>query len=165
VATCWRLRKIDRDHGAAFGDMLAVAAPFNEDLTRRLESFSSAFGHNSRCADFLVFQGERADSSAERKSLFERGLAVCPGHRNSAMLLSHEYLIEVDKLLLKTATMPAAFARVSSRRVETNVREAWDLCQTCERVYPYNEHLDEYRERVRAEADRFGLDLETTEAP
>lgn len=161
VDTCWALRRIGRDERPEFAMLIRIGAPFNEDLRRRLRTFESAFGHNSRCADFLVFQGEEASDHERRRAIFETGLQVCPGHRNSAMLLSYESLHDARVLLAQTSLTPAVVAMIpgTSRRVDEAVRQAWEKCAEAEEIYPYNETLPEVRDEVLAEADRLGIDL------
>ncbi len=161
VETCWGLRRVGRDERPEFDMLLRIGAPFNEDLRRRLKNYDSAFGHNSRCADFLVFQGEQESDHDRRRARFEAGLEVCPGHRNSAMLLSYEPLHDARVLLAQTSLTPSVVSMIpgTSRRVDEAVRRAWELCDEAEEIYPYNETLEEVRDEVRAEAERLGVSL------
>lgn len=161
VETCWALRRIGRDGRPEFAALLPIVAPFNDELLRRVMSLQSAFGHNGVCADFLVFQGEKAKGSDERKAIFQKGLDVCPGHRNSAMLLAWELVHEANGILTQTALAPSLLSIVpgTASRVDQLVKRAWDLCNEAERIYAFNENLPETRDKVRAEAARLRITL------
>ncbi len=161
VETCWSLRRLGRDESADFAALIDVARPFNRDLFARLVSFDSAFGHNSRCADFLVFVGENQTGPARRVT-FEAGLEVCPGHRNSAMLLSYEDLGEARKIIAQVALTPALAARVpnTQRRVQSLLADAQRLLDKADDTYPYNEALPDARESLATELRRLNVTLD-----
>lgn len=162
VDTCWALRRVGRDNIPEFATLLRLGAPFNSNLFDRLTNLDSAFGHNSRCADFLVFAGEQKKESAARRTTFEAGLKVCPGHRNSAMLLSYEVLGEARRVLSQAALTPAVASLVpgTSRRVDELVRRAADLLDEVEQIYPYNEALPDVRKTLDNEARRLHVELD-----
>ena len=161
VETCWTMRKLDRDERPEFGELLDVVQPLNRNLAERLRSFESAFGHNSQCADFLVFLGERERDSARKLDIFREGLAVCPGHRNSAMLAAWELVNEVRVILLQTALTPPLVSRVAGppRSIEESLQRAWALCNEAERIYAFHEELPGLREKVSIEAERHRVSL------
>ncbi|QDG49653.1 hypothetical protein FIV42_02520 [Persicimonas caeni] len=158
----WKLRKLEVDDADdLMSELLVLASPFNEQLCGFIDS-GEAFGHNSTCADFLVFQGEQQSSGARREKHFERALEMCPGHRNASMMLSYEKLREVSDLLLRIRMMPAALKLLpgASDRVGTVFESATELLDDAEALFPSNETIAEYRHEIVAEAERLGTSLE-----
>lgn len=158
----WKLRKLEIDDADdLMSHLLVFARPFNEQLCGYIES-GDAFGHNSTCADYLVFEGEQISSASRREKLFERALAICPGHRNAAMMLSYEKLREVSDLLLRIRMMPAALKLLpgASERVVTVFESATSLLDDAEALFPSNENIGEYRQEVVAEAERLGTPID-----
>ena len=161
VEACWRLRSLDRDEQSVFAQVLETSAPFNMDLRRRLERGTS-FGHNSKCSDFIVFQGELVDDHAARRRLFERATVICPGHRNASMLLSYEHLQIANDALGRAALLPAGLRHVpgASDRGAALVREASQAISDARAVYPFNDKLDTYQQRLEKEAARWGIEID-----
>lgn len=161
VETCWGLRRVGRDERSEFAQLLELGKPFNENLFDRLTSFESAFGHNSRCADFLVFIGEN-QTGAPRRATFEAGLQVCPGHRNSAMLLSHEMIREASKLITQVAVSPTLAGKVpgTRNRLADLLRSANALLDEAEETYAYNESLPDARDSLETELRRLDVQLD-----
>lgn len=157
----WKLRKLELGDGEALmAALLELAAPFNDRLAHFIAS-GDAFGHNSTCADFLVFQGEQRDRSSLREPFFERAIEVCPGHRNASMMLSYEKLREVSSMLVRIRLMPAAVKVVpgASRRLGSVVEDASALLDDAEALFPSNETIAEYRQEIVAEAQRLGAEV------
>ncbi len=163
VEFCWSLRKLDLDEGPAFSRAINICDFFNKDLVEKLVNVDTtsnweAFGHNSTCSDFLVFQAELADRPA-RRQILELGLKICPGHRNSSLLLSFDYLHDIDDILLKSAPIPSA--RMMIKWGKDSIEEMFEKADAClrqaEEIYPTNEKLDKYKKRVRNEKARLGL--------
>lgn len=156
----WKLRKLRPDDlDKSMAKLLNAARPFNEAL----EGFileGEAFGHNSTCADFLVFRGEHRARSKGRDRYFERAIAVCPGHRNASMMLSYEKLRALSDLLLRVRMVPSAITMLpgSATRVESAIADAWALLDQAEALYPSNETILEYRQQLAHEADRLGTE-------
>jgi len=154
----WKLRKLKPDDlDTAMPKLLNAARPFNDAL----EAFileGEAFGHNSTCADFLVFRGEHRARSKGRDAYFERAIAVCPGHRNASMMLSYERLRALSDLLLRVRMVPSAITMLpgTATRVESAIAEAWELLDQAEALYPSNETIQEYRQQLAHEAERLG---------
>jgi hypothetical protein len=157
----WKLRQLDADAAALIGRLLTLAEPFNDELETLLEN-KQAFGHNSACADFLVFRGEQFDDGARRVALFERALSACPGHRNAAMMLSYEKLRQANDLLTRMRLTPAAVKVVpgATGRLEATAQQASALVEEAERLFPSNENISEYRRDVAAQAQRLGAELD-----
>lgn len=154
----WKLRKLKPDDlDSAMPKLLNAARPFNDAL----EAFildGQAFGHNSTCADFLVFRGEHRARAKGRDAYFERAIAVCPGHRNASMMLSYERLRALSDLLLRVRMVPSAITMLpgTATRVESAIAEAWALLDEAEALYPSNETIQEYRQQLAHEAERLG---------
>ncbi len=161
----WALRRLGRDDDPFFDDIFVRAARFNDDLEERLRSFESAFGQNSKCADFLVFVGEVERNLEDRKATFRRGLTVCPGHRNSAMLLAHVLVREAEATVAQSALTPALVTKSSlaKERVGVQLREAWEKLREAESVYAFDEALPDVKRQVSEEANRLGVDLPSWE--
>ncbi len=157
----WTLRKIDRDHEEVFRKLIEAGEPFADVIVSRLDQ-GEAFGQGSRAADYLVFCGELASDSQAKRKFYQRALELSPGHRNASLLYSYEHLVDVESLLVQLAANPSLMTKVPivGSSVENLVRKAWGLCDEIERLYPYNSRLEETRARVKAEADRLGVELE-----
>ena len=165
VSFCWDLRRLDRDEIPAFSAVLKICEFFNQDLINKLladsdsPSFGTeAFGHNSTCSDFLVFKAEQLQGAPRRLPL-ELGLKICPGHRNCSVLLSYEYLRDVDEILLKTAPIPSARMMIKwgKSSVIDLLNDAEQKVRDAEDLHPVNKSLEKYKKRVRNEKARFGL--------
>lgn len=156
----WKLRKQSPDDlDKSMKKLLNAARPFNEAL----EAFileGAAFGHNSTCADFLVFRGEHRARSKGRDEYFERAIAVCPGHRNASMMLSYEKLRKLSDLLLRMRLVPSAITMLpgTPKHLESAVSDAWKVLDEAEALYPSNETITEYRQQLAHEADRLGME-------
>ena len=161
VETCWGLRRMGRDEIPEFHLLLDLGTPFNEDLRDRLLRMDSAFGHNGKCADFLVFLGERHSTSQERRAIYRSGLEVCPGHRNSAMLLSYELLADARKLLNQTSVAPGIVGRLpaAADKIRGTLLQAHAIVEEANEIYPYNEQLPQIRESLRKDAERLNVEL------
>lgn len=157
----WTLRRMGRDEDpkAGFAKVLQTTEGFNLDLEKRLLS-RDVLGNNSKCADFLVFQGE-LERAPKRSALFERGLKVCPGHRNSAMLLSYDKLNEANSVLVQLAATSSVSRMVpsSARHNEEQVLRAHDLILSATRLYPSNDALPGYTSRLEEAAARLHITL------
>ncbi len=162
----WKLRKVGRDEEGDFERLLELMQPYNEDLSAR-HLAGTSFGHNSKCADYLTFQAEFTADAPPKRALLEGALAVCPGHRNASMLMSYAHLNRANVLMNMTKLYPGvAGALPGGGRIESLVLEAWDELESSRRIWPHNESVDAYRDTVRAEAQRFGVDLgEPDDAP
>ena len=165
VSFCWDLRRLDRDEIPAFAEVIKLCSFFNDDLYKKLttdpqsETFGAqAFGHNSTCADFLVFQAEQR-KGRDRRDPLERGLSICPGHRNCSVLLSYECLREVDEVLIKTSPIPSARMMIKwgNQSVVDLLNGAELKIRDAEELHPTNKSLDKYKKRVRNERARFGI--------
>ncbi|MBA2663501.1 MAG: hypothetical protein H0U74_14530 [Bradymonadaceae bacterium] len=159
----WKLRSLKRDKDPDdFAGVLAAVSPFNDALFERLMA-SHAFGHNSKCADLLVFAGEKQSSPEQRWERFERALQVCPGHRNASMLASYAYLERANLLLLSTAAVPGFAVHLpGAERRRATVLKARDLFLQAEKLYPTNENIAKYREDVLKECERFAIPFDVT---
>lgn len=152
----WKLRKLQLEEIESWmSRLLGISARFNDALEAFLAE-GLAFGHNSTCADFLVFQGEYQKSKDSRASYFERAIAVCPGHRNASMMLSYEKLRELSDLLLRLKMIPAAITRLpaTSTRVHTILEGARALLEEARALYPENDALEKYSAELEQESAR-----------
>jgi hypothetical protein len=156
----WKLRKLKLDDiDKSMTRLLKSARRFNDELERFIQA-GEAFGHNSTCADFLVFRGEHRARSAGREKYFARAIAVCPGHRNASMMLSYEKLRALSDLLLKVRMVPSAIRVLpgTATRVDSALEQARVLLDEAEELYPSNEAIAEYRRQLAHEADRLGAE-------
>jgi hypothetical protein len=160
VEICWRMRKMGReDRTDDLPKILQLITPFNKDLFRRLEAGTS-FGHNSKCADFLVFQGEPLTDHDARLEIFERAVQISPGHRNASMLLSYEHLQVTRAALGRAKLMLATMRHIpGNTKHEQTLKEAYDALAMARHHYPPNERIPDYQEQLEAEAARLGVDL------
>lgn len=160
IEGAWTLRRIERDGEPIFQGLIAAAEPFAEDLAERVTD-GSAFGQGTRVADYLVFVAEGIEDPDDKRHYLERALEFSPSHRNASLLLSYVVLSDVERLLLDLTLSPAFAAKVVvvGDPLIDKVHAAWALCKTAEELYPFNRELDRYKERVREEADRFGVAL------
>jgi hypothetical protein len=152
----WTLRKVKR---AAEQDLLSrildAIAPLQSALEARLLARQS-LGHNSKCSDIFVFMGEQASGDG-RRAAFARALAVCPGHRNAAMLMSYEELAAADKLLTLSKEGGLTRGGTSSQQY---VRQAHDKVSAAAKIYPHNKELGAYKTRLSEAAARVQITLE-----
>ncbi len=158
LALIWDLREMERD------DELGITPPLVERLepvTARLREAGGDdfFGLQGAVADLMVFKGEESLSLDARQQAFEQALDVCPGHRNASRLLSYLLLERANRDLLKTATVPAAGARIGlvRRQIKPLVDRASEAITQAEELYPENDLLDRYREDLQEEIERFKL--------
>jgi hypothetical protein len=150
----WTLRKVKRDKEQdLLLSILNAIAPINQALEARLLKHES-LGYNSKCADVYVFLGEQS-KGAVRRDCFARALAVCPGHRNAAMLMSYELLAQADNLL----TLSKASGLLSQSTPQSLVREAEVKIAEAAALYPPNKELEGYRARLKEAAARAGVTL------
>lgn len=154
----WTLRRLDLDVEATVEAIVGRTTTFNENLIEAL-SDAEMFGHNARCADFLVFQGERVADRDRRVEIFSRGLEICPGHRNSAKLLSHEYLWDVESALLKIESISSLTAGLGPihSRAERLLDEADEALGRVEDVFAFNESIPDKREELDRHRFRLGI--------
>ncbi len=157
----WKVRKLDFPGAdSLIAHLLGLTAPFNERLETYVDN-GEAFGHNAACADFLVFQGEQRDATDQRVAFFERALEACPGHRNARMMLSYEKLREASDVLVRMRLTPAALRLVpgASERVGSALEAVASLIDDAEELYPSNEQIEDYRQKVLAESERLGAPI------
>lgn len=140
----WTLRRLGRDESDEFKFMFISMSTFNEQLANNIHDPLS-LGHNSKVSDYLVFQGELATDRPERKAIFERSLAICPGHRNSTMLYSYELVYEANQLLGQSKVRDLTGVKGGG---QNTLLEAWAKLQQVEQLYPQNKNL----EKARAQA-------------
>lgn len=159
VQFAWRLRKVGRDEEAEFFRLFDIVEPFNKDLYARLERHDT-FGHNSKCADFIVFRGEPLLEHRERRALFERALAICPGHRNASMLMSYEHLHEANQAIGQAQLILAPMRHIPGNDKPSQlINKAWEALDRARAVFPTNEKIPDYEQRIRDEATRLRVDL------
>lgn len=151
----WSLRRLGRDDDEDFKLMLRLAEPFNEHLAHHMDT-PEALGHNSKCADFLVFQGELLSDRAQRRQVFERGVKLCPGHRNSLMLLSHEQLHEANLHLGQSKVRDLTGAKHAGQQLKL----AWSAYKQAEQTYPHNKDLEKTRQRIEEAAKQANIKLD-----
>jgi hypothetical protein len=160
VELAWTLRKVSRaTEQDLLNRMLQAVAPFNLALERRLLARDS-LGHNSKCADFLVFAGETARGEL-RSDSFERALAVCPGHRNAAMLLSYEE-IRAAETLIEQSGVSGLLGKKSGPQL---LRDAHAKLARATALYPHNKNLADARTRLTEAATRLQVTLPEDKTP
>ncbi len=159
VEVLWKIRHVGNDESDGFKRILAAIAPLNEMLAERVLS-GKAFGHNSKCADFMVFEGELISEPGPRSAKFKRGLEVCPGHRNCLMLLSYVRLHDADVPLVQLETLPSITKAVPGRKALYGrlVGEIESAIAGCEEIFAHNKSLPEYKERLQKQKERLGME-------
>lgn len=161
VDLCWGLRRVGRDEPPILAALLGAGEPFNHDLFRRLSTADSAFGHNSRCADFLVFQAESLNGES-RVATLDRALRVSPNHRNALMLKSYHLLEDARGGLQEVALTIALLTSGSRARAQAKMDRVVATFQEAERLYPYNDALEEVRSDITRTADRLNLTVDVS---
>ena len=161
VEVGWKLEKLGRGKpGGLLDDVIGNTRIFNDALERHIGS-GVAFGHQSKCADFLVFEGDLCRDRTVRHALFARALEVCPGHRNAALLLCHERIKQVAGLLAHVESMGSVGlmlprgrdrARELVGEMHQRLEQAWE-------VYPFDEDFGAYALKVETMASRLGVSL------
>lgn len=147
VAWIWPLYKT-RTHEPT-KKLLAVSRPFAEHVERLLLQQTGAFGRQSLCADFLLFEADYVEFE-EEKRWFERALAVCPRHRNAHLMLSYHELRLAHRELSKCEnnTGLAAYVQISGEPLREAWRRAQGHIEEAARLFPENPKLGDYRERL-----------------
>ncbi len=162
VAWSWPLFNI-KDTARLQG-LLDAARPFVQHVEALLLRGGGAFGRNSLCADYLLFAADFVPYE-EQHAWFRRALEVCPGHRNSRLMLSYNLLNKARAELVKAeSTSPleelgilnAAQAIEAARRAQT-------LLDEVEEIFPQNERLPETRERLARVCEK--LKVPPSQAP
>lgn len=162
----WKMRKLGReDDSDEFDRMLMVCAPFQQHLVQAIES-GRLVGPNSKCSDFMVFQGEHADEHDTRKELFERALQICPGHRNASLMLSYEHLYLANQTMAALSRIPAPLKHLNAgERTKKLWNEAHKHIETAREIYPFNTKLESYEERLKAAAERLRVHPNNEDTP
>jgi hypothetical protein len=151
----WTLRRLKRDQEERLLYKLVDAIlPLNDALERRLLSRES-LGHNSKCADLLVFRGEE-DKAGKQRRYYDRALAVCPGHRNASLLISYELLHEAAGLITRSH---APQGLLNPNDPISLIKQAHEKVEQAASLYPSNKELERHRELVREQAKRHNLTL------
>jgi hypothetical protein len=139
----YKTRALDR-----LGALMSAVRPFGMHVEEMLLRSDGAFGRQSLCADFLLFLADNAPFE-EQEGLFRRGLAVCPGHRNSRLMLSYHKLREAHAVLVKAEAPPGLSEMMLGRRAfgET-VTAARALVDEAEVLFAPNPKIPDYQRRV-----------------
>ncbi len=160
----WKLRRTGREEeGDDFERMLMMCTPFHKFLMRQLAQHT-VVGPNSKCADFLVFQGESSNDHEHRKQRFERAIEICPGHRNASLMLSYEHLHLANQALHAISLIPAPLKHLPvGERPKMLWRTANKHVEEARTIYPFNERLEDYQERLDKAAQRMRITPTSTD--
>ena len=160
VELAWKLRHTGREEqGDDLSRLLLLAAPFHAELMRHIER-EGYVGPNSKCSDFLVFQGEDSPDHATRRAAFERALTICPGHRNASLMLSYEHLHLAAQALNALGLIPAPLKHLPvGERPKMLWRSAKQHIDEAEAIYPFNERLERYRATLSEVAERLRIPI------
>ncbi len=141
----YKTRELDR-----LRVLMEAVRPFGMHVEELLVRNEGAFGRQSLCADFLLFLADNAPFE-EQDGLFLRGLKVCPGHRNSRLMLSYHRLRQAHAALVK-AEAPAGLSEMvlGRRQFRETVASARALVDEAEALFEPNPKIDDYRKRVQA---------------
>ena len=132
------------------GALMDAVRPFGIHVEELLARGEGAFGRQSLCADFLLFVADNA-AFDEQEALFRRGLAVCPGHRNSRLMLSYHKLRVANTLLVRAEAPPGLTEVMTGRRQwRESVASARALVEEAEELFAPNPKIADYRKRVEA---------------
>lgn len=139
----YKTRSLER-----LGKLMDAVRPFGMHVEEMLLRGDGAFGRQSLCADFLLFLADNAQFD-EQEPLFRRGLAVCPGHRNSRLMLSYHKLREANAVLIR-AEAPPGLSEVMLGRTQfrQTVSDARALVDQAEELFAPNPKIPDYRRRV-----------------
>lgn len=80
----------DLYRGARWDELRALLVPFDvlvESLCLRIER-GDGVAYRAPCAQMLVFRSEVASTLADQLALAERALRLCPGHKNTKIVLA-----------------------------------------------------------------------------
>lgn len=159
VSTAWSLRKLDRDDEPMFTALFERGRAINDVLADDLLTHK-VIGNNSKCSDFIVFLGEQEYTSEDRRALFEHAQKVCPGHRNSALLLSYECIRQAKALATNLTSVSAMLVRRTgpSKDVQQTIDRMVAELDTAYEVYGLNEKLPETAAIVVQAIERLGIE-------
>ena len=161
VEVGWKLEKLGRaGAGGVLDDVVGSTRVFNDALEGHIAS-GAAFGHQAKCADFLVFEGDLSKDRAVRFALFARALEVCPGHRNAALLLGHEHLQQVAGMGGQAEAMGALGLMLprSRDRLRDLVKQMHHHLEQAWAVYPFDEDFGTYALKVNRLAQKLEMQL------
>lgn len=154
VEWSWPLYK--SDDSARLRVLIETVEPFGLHLERLLRSNSGAFGRQSKCATYLLFLADFRSGDAEEQ-LLERALRVCPGHRNSRLMISYNRLKKANAELIRIEhASPVARLVGSDAEQERHLSRAEALIDEAAELFPGNEKLDGYRERLAKAREKLG---------
>jgi hypothetical protein len=137
----YKTRALDR-----LGVLMGAVRPFGLHVEELLLREEGAFGRQSICADFLLFLADNAEFE-EEEALFRRGLAVCPEHRNSRLMLSYHILRHANDSLTKAEDAKSHFLRNEAHQREC-LSAATVLVDDAESLFPTNPKIEDYRRRI-----------------
>ena len=141
--------------------LLEASRPFADHVESLIRRNAGAFGRNSVCADYLLFVADFQDTEGQ-PATFRRALEVCPGHRNSRLMLSFHKL-NLARIELAKAENPTPLGElglVSDRASIDAARKAKGFIDEAEEIFPLNEKIADYRARQIAAFERHGLKID-----
>lgn len=118
--------------------LIAPLEPLVDRLAWRIEADGSRIAYAAPCAQMYVFRSEIGATAEARQRWVERGLAICPSHRNGRLILASLIVHEVrDRLDRSVMFMQGS----DFHDLETKLARA-------EELYPRTKGLDDLKARV-----------------
>ncbi len=148
VAWGWTLYKTRTED--KLRELTHAARPFSNHLESLLLRNEGAFGRQALCADLLLFVADFAPRD-EQERIFQRTLRICPGHRNSRLMLSYHHLQTANLHLnrLDAYDPIRAFTPGVQADLRQALQDAQDAIQRARDAFPENERLPDYDRRLR----------------
>ena len=156
VAWAWPLYKTKEE--TRLKDLLDASKPFAAHVESLLLRDAGAFGRQSVLADHLLFVAD-FHPAEEQAAIFRRAIKICPGHRNSRLMLSYHRVNLARKALLRAeANDPLkVLTNIGKLSAREAIAEAEAHLDEAEELFPDNERLAEFRGKIAALRERFGV--------
>ncbi len=130
-------------------DMLDASRPFAKHVESLLGRGTGAFGRNNASADYILFSADFVPFE-EQAAHFRRALEICPGHRNSRLMLSYHKLNLARRAMDEADRRepPGAIISIDRKAALAEVGRAEVLLDEAEALFPPNTRLSDHRERL-----------------
>lgn len=154
VVWAWPLYKTKAE--TRLKDLLDASKPFATHVESLLQRHAGAFGRQGVLADHILFMAD-FHPAEEQAAMFRRAMTICPGHRNSRLMLSYHQVNLARRALLKAeANDPLkVLTNIGKLAAREAIAEAEAHLDEAEELFPDNERLAEYRQKVAALRERF----------
>jgi hypothetical protein len=125
--------------------LLDPIEPLIDRLARRIESDPTKIAYAAACAQMFVFRSEAHQSVDRQLELAERGVKLCPTHRNGRLILAYLLCDRAKRMI----DGPVWVSAGDCDRAAALIQRAETLYPDSKALPPAREKLDEVRRRVK----------------